>query len=240
VNHFPSNRIAVTAGATVLLLATAGCVVESGSTGTVEQASRSINLQGAKSAQVEIEMGAGELKVHGGGATLMDADFRYRSSDGKPEINYTVSGDRGLLTLHQRSHHSIGNNDKNTWDLRLNDDVPLDINVKMGAGEGQMNLGNVALRSLEVEMGAGELKLDLTGHPRNDIDVRVRGGVGEATLRLPRRARLEVEAHGGLGEINAHGLTKRGDLWVNEPSGDAPTMHVNVTGGIGGINLYCE
>jgi hypothetical protein len=240
VNPSKFTRIALMSGALLLLLGTAACVVESGSPGVIEQASQSVQLQGATSAQADIEMGAGELKVRGGGSTLVDADLRYRSTDGKPTISYTVSGSRGVLTLHQPSHHSMGNNDKNVWDLRFNEDVPLDLTVKMGAGEGTLNLGNVALRSLEVEMGAGELKLDLTGHPRSDIDVRVRGGVGEATLHLPRRARLEVEAHGGLGEINAHGFNKRGSLWVNEPGGDAKVIRVNVSGGIGGINLFCE
>jgi hypothetical protein len=117
----------------------------------------------------------------------------------------------------------------------------MDLSVKMGAGESRLNLGNVALHTLNIEIGAGQLNLDLTGHPRNDIDVRVSGGVGEATLRLPRRARLDVEAHGGIGQITARGLTKRGDRWVNEPEGEVDaTMHVNVSGGIGGINLICE
>jgi hypothetical protein len=102
-------------------------------------------------------------------------------------------------------------------------------------------LGNTALHSLDVEVGAGEMKVDLTGHPRGDMDVRVRGGVGEATLRLPRRARLDIEAHGGIGEISARGLTKRGDRWVNEPTGTVDaTIHVSVNGGIGQINLICE
>jgi hypothetical protein len=71
--------------------------------------------------------------------------------------------------------------------------------------------------------------------------VHVSGGVGQATLRLPKRARLDIEAHGGIGEISARGLEKRGDRWVNEPAGDADaTIHVNVNGGIGQINLICE
>lgn len=235
------KTIALLAAMIALALTGAGCYVDVHGTSNVEQASQSIDLKGAKSAQVEIEMGAGELIMRGGATSLMDADFRYRASDGRPAVRYDVSGSRGTLTLRQPSHHGIGNNNKNRWELRLNEDVPMDITVKLGAGEGRLDLGQVALHNLEVEMGAGELKLDLTGHPRNDMEVRVRGGVGEATLRLPRRARLDVEAHGGIGEITARGLVKRGDRWVNDPSGETDaTLHVNVSGGIGGINLICE
>ena len=233
--------IALAAATGALALLSPACYVSTEGSGPVERDSRSIDLKGAKSAQVQIEMGAGELVLRGGAAQLADADFQYRGRDRKPEVQYDVSGTRGTLTVRQPSHHSLGNNDKNRWELRLNEDIPLDIGVKMGAGEGRLDLGNTALHSLDVEIGAGEMKVDLTGHPHGDIDVRVHGGVGEATIRLPRRARIDAQAHGGLGGISAQGLEKRGDRWVNEPSGEADaTIHVSVNGGIGQINLICE
>lgn len=229
------------AGAAAVVLGGAGCMVVNEGPANVEHSAQTVDLKGAKSVQLRVEMGAGELQMRGGAAPLMDADFRYRDSDGKPEVSYDVAGTRGILTVKQPDRHTMGGHNKNVWELRLNEDVPMDVSVKMGAGEGRMNLGNVALHSLEVEMGAGQLNLDLTGHPRNDLDVRVSGGVGEATVKLPRRARLDVEAHGGIGEITAQGLTKRGDRWVNEPEGEVDaTMRVNVSGGIGGIHLICE
>ncbi len=241
MNQFKREKLALLVGITALALGSAGCIVVNDSPATTERTSQTVDLKGAKSVQANIEMGAGELKMRGGAATLLDADFQYTRSNRRPEISYQVNGTRGTLAVREPSHGHVGSHNKNVWDLRLNEDVPMDIGVKMGAGEGRLDLGTVALHSLDVEMGAGELKLDLTGHPRSNVDVRVRGGVGEATVKLPRRARLEVEAHGGLGEITAHGLTKRGNLWVNEPEGEADaTMHVSVSGGIGGINLICE
>lgn len=241
MNRTKFQIIASLAGTAALALWAPACYVSTEGSGMVERDSRTVDLKGAKSAQVQIEMGAGELILRGGAAQLMDADFRYRARDGKPEVQYDVSGARGTLTVRQPSHHTLGNNDKNRWEMRLNEDVPMDIRVKMGAGEGRLDLGNTALHSLDVEIGAGEMKVDLTGHPHGDIDVRVHGGVGEATVRLPRRARLDVEAHGGIGEISARGMTKRGDRWVNEPSGETDaTIHVSVNGGIGQINLICE
>ena len=241
MNRIQFRTAAWLAGAAALLLGTPACYVSSEGSGSIERFSRSVDLKGAKSVEMHIDMGAGDLTMRSGAAPLMDADFRYRSSDGKPEVQYDLNGTRGSLTVKQPSHHSIGNNDKNQWDLRLNDDVPLDVYVKMGAGEGRLELGNTALHSLDVEVGAGEMKVDLTGHPRGDIDVRMRGGVGEATIRLPKRARVDIEAHGGIGEISAQGLTKRGDRWVNEQAQTADaTIHVNVNGGIGQINLICE
>jgi len=237
MNHIRLTPVAATAA---LVLIATGCIVVNDSARNIEHASQTVDLKGAKTVHCNVEMGAGELQMQSGATTLLDADFRY-TGDAKPEVNYDVAGDRGNLVVRQPSHHHIGGNRKNQWTLRLNDDVPMDISVKVGAGEGRLNLGQLNLHSVNVDMGAGELKLDLTGHPRNSVEVSVHGGVGEANIHLPRRARIEVEAHGGLGEITAHGLNKRGDLWVNEPGGEsAPAMHVQVHGGIGSINLYCE
>jgi hypothetical protein len=243
ISHLKCKAGAPLAAIISLTALSTACVVVNDSPSTPEHESRSIELKGAQSVQVNVEIGAGELKMRGGATPLMDADFRYNRAEWKPEMKYDVSGGRGTLTVSQHGTHThtLGSNNKNDWELRLNEDVPMDVSVKMGAGESILDLGNVALRSLNVEMGVGELKLNLTGHPRNNVDVQINGGVGEATVRLPSRARLEVEAHGGIGSITTSGLTKRDDLWVNEPAGEAvATMHVNVNGGIGGIHLISE
>jgi len=241
VNRTKFGTFAVLAGIAGLVLIAPACYVSSENAGPLEHSSQTIDLKGAKSVEAHIDMGAGELIMRGGAAHLMDADYQYRQHDGKPEAQYDVSGTHGNLSLKQASHHSFGGNDKYQWDLRFGQDVPLDIGVKLGAGQGRLELGNTNLRSLDVEVGAGEMKVDLTGHPRGDINVRIRGGVGEATVRLPKRARVDIEAHGGIGEISAHGLTKQNDRWVNEPAGETDaTIHVNVHGGIGQINLICE
>jgi hypothetical protein len=52
--------------------------------------------------------------------------------------------------------------------LQFNDQKPLDLDVKCGAGESRLDLGDLALRRVNVEMGVGELKMDLRGAPKND------------------------------------------------------------------------
>ena len=78
----------------MLAMLSPACYVSTEGSGVVERDSRTVDLKGAKSVQVEIEMGAGELIMRGGAAQLVDADFRYRGRDGKPEVHYDVSGAR--------------------------------------------------------------------------------------------------------------------------------------------------
>jgi hypothetical protein len=200
-----------------------------------------IELQGAKSVAAKIDMGAGQLNVNSGSARLMDADFTYDEESGKPRVNYAVSGMSGVLDISQHEHGGVhfGRNE-NTWSVHFGD-VPLDLNVNMGAGQGDLNLHGIDLTRLRIEMGAGQINLDLTGERKQNFDVDVQGGVGEARIRLPHDVGVEIKADGGIGSIDTQGLRKEGGRWVNEAYGKSPvTIHMNVEGGIGEIRLIVE
>ena len=49
---------------------------------------------------------------------------------------------------------------------------------------------------------------------------------------------MRVRAEGGLGQINAEGFWREGQAYVNDAYGDSDvTLHVDVRGGVGHINL---
>jgi hypothetical protein len=227
----------ILAPAAASVLALSGCVAEIGPPGPTRTETRTIELDKSDLVRVELKMGAGELDVRGGASNLMDGEFTYNRPSSKPYVNYNASGFRGTLRVEEPSGTHTGNT-KYRWDLRLNDDKPLDLNVDFGAGEGRLDLGTLNLRSVNVHMGVGELRVDLRGTPKNDYNVDLRGGVGEVTVYLPRDVGIEAEAHGGIGGINARGLQKRDGRYTNEAYGHAKTtVRLDIKGGIGAINL---
>lgn len=227
----------LTAPVAVSLAALTGCTADWEPPGPTRTETRSIDLDKSELVRVELKMGAGELSIRSGSPKLMDAEFTYNRPSMKPEVRYDSSGFRGHLSIDEPSNvHHV--NSKNRWELRFNDDKPMDMIVHFGAGEGRMDVGELRLRSLEIHMGVGELRVDLRGMPKNDYDVTIHGGVGEATIYLPEQAGVVAEAHGGIGGINARGLQKRDGRYVNDAYGHAkPTVRLDVHGGIGAINL---
>lgn len=200
---------------------------------------QSVEARSAEMVRAEIRMPAGELKIQGGAQKLMEGEFTF-PSDWKPEVRYDETGFRGRLNVGlPGGKKGIPAGDlTNVWHLKLNDTVPIDLFVNLGAGEGELDLTGLSLRSLEVGMGAGELNLDLTGESKRNFEVKVRGGVGEANLRLPRSVGVIVDAKGGIGEIHTPGLKKEDNHYVNDAYGHSPiTIQVDVAGGIGEINL---
>ena len=229
---------ALLAAATVVIC---GCQINVEHGGPVEHATQSIDLDKSEMARVEIKMGAGELQVDGGSPKLMDADFAYNVPSWKPLVRYEPSGFRSELTIEEPHGVSMRSNITYKWNIRLNDQLPLDVVTHLGAGEARLDLGELNLRSVEVHMGVGELRLDLRGKPTRDYSVEVHGGVGHATIYLPSDVGVEAEAHGGIGHIDMRGLEKRDDRMDQPRARHAPvTIHLNVSGGVGEISVIAE
>ena len=147
----------------VMMAATAvfagACGTQRGGTqevGEMQRESQSIQAENAQSVRANLRMGAGELNLTGGADQLMEADFAYNVPDWKPKVNYDVSGDMGELTVRQGDGGGVrlGGDARNEWDIRLNDEVPTNLSVQIGAGESDLDLDDLTLSGLELEMGA--------------------------------------------------------------------------------------
>jgi hypothetical protein len=111
----------------------------------------------------------------------------------------------------------------------------------MGAGQSDMKLGELNVTNLNVSIGAGQMNLDLTGDRKNDLQAQIHGGVGSAKIRLPRGVGVRVHASGGIGSIDADGLKRDGDAYINDALGKSPaTITMTIEGGIGEIKLEEE
>jgi N-terminal domain of toast_rack, DUF2154 len=220
----------------VALLCLSGCIVEKA--GPVEHDYRTIERDSTESLHASLNMGAGNLRIGSGTEKLVRADFEYNVPAWKPELRYT----NGELTISQPSTHSAHFGDTHyQWDVRLNREVPLDLNINFGAGDAHLDLGSLALRRVQVDMGVGSIQMDLRGAPKHDYDVGIHGGVGECTVQLPSDVGVYAEASGGLGEIRASGLQHEGSHYFNDAYGKSKiTVRLNIQGGVGSIRLISD
>ena len=207
--------------------------------GALQTESQSVELGDAESVRVEIDFGAGDLEVTGGAEKLLEADFSYNVAKLKPEVEYTD----GTLVVRQPEVKGLPalrdlTDYRNEWDLRLNDEVPMDLSVDMGAGTSDLQLAGLSLTGLEVSLGAGESTVDLSGDWARDLDVTIDAGAGDITVRVPKEVGARVEVDAGLGSIKAPGLTQDGDVYTNAAYGVSDvTLQVNIKAGVGQINL---
>jgi hypothetical protein len=198
-----------------------------------------IERQGDESVLADITMGAGNVTINGGAAALLEAEFVYNVSDWRPKVEYEVDENQGRLIVQQPVTADIKlGNVRYEWALHFNDDVPLDLRVKLGAGENDLDLSGLTLTNLDAVIGTGNVTLDLTGDWQRGFEARIRGGVGQATLRLPRDVGVRVRVQAGLGQLTALGLKRADGAYVNGAYGASDvTLDIQVQGGVGSIDL---
>ncbi len=206
--------------------------------GPIESMPVNVDAPDAERANIELNMGAGQMRVEGGGHKLLEGTVEYNVPSMKPMLSSSYNGVHATVTLRQPSGTNAVGNFHYLWNLQLADKTLLDLLVNCGAGQANLDIGSVSLRRLEVNMGAGQVDLDLTGTPTRDYDVKISGGVGQAKVRLPQNVGIWANAHGGIGSIKIEGLEKRGDHWQNDLYDKAKVnVRVEVNGGIGEIRL---
>lgn len=247
----------------VLFLAT-GCG-DAARVGDLQTKSETIELGSAESVDVEVDIGAGELDVSGGSSELLEATFTYNVEELNPEAVYNNGK---VVVRHDDVKEGIAtffdlDNYRNEWDLRFNNDVPMDMSIDLGAGRTALSLGSLSLTGLDInagaggvsldlsgsrsltrldfKMGAGEIDLDLSGKWKDDLDASLQGGVGEMTLILPSEVGVRAVVNTGIGGVDTSGLNKDGNIYTNDAYGVSDvTLNIDIDGGVGQINLDVE
>mgnify|MGYP001396380493 CR=1 FL=1 len=222
-----------------LWLLLTGCNLSTTAVGEVQSETRTVNIDSASSASVQIEFGAGELHVDGGADNLMDGSFRYNVAEWQPQVDYSESEKRGkLLISHQGKSVPVGDTMINDWDLQFSNVVPLELSIHTGAGESQLNLAALDLTAVSIETGVGTTHINLNGDWQHDLHVAVTGGIGEITIDLPTEMGVRVNADTALVNVTMSGLTKEADGYVNDASQTAPyALTLDLEAGIGSVVL---
>lgn len=171
----------------------------------VEEAS--IPLQGAARATVRINHGAGQLRVGAGAAPgvllagrfsggvkqdsrlqgdLLDVDLSVPTQVyPRLAVPWLWTGPRGLLD----------------WELALNPEVPLALEVRTGASSTRLDLSELNVTDLRLDTGASSTEVTLpaaAGHTR----ASVRSGAASTVVRIPEGVAARIQTSAGLAEIN--------------------------------------
>ena len=113
----------------------------------------------AEEAQLDLSFGAGDLTISTGAENLVDGTALYNVRDLKPEI---VTND-GEIEIKQGKFENIPPFEgmKNEWDLKLGR-TPMDLTIAAGAYDGNLELGGLALKSLNIQDGASDVELSFS------------------------------------------------------------------------------
>lgn len=191
VSVWPAVLIAVGAG--ILLEA-----VPRRRRGGPRRTSVEVPLRGAAEARVELQHGAGRLRV---GATPDPAVLLRAAAAGDVERRERLRDGRLEVTLRQRWRGGWPSRwGPLDWSVDLTTAVPVALHVRGGAADSSIDLSEVRLTELVVETGASrtEIGLPRTGRCR----VWIKAGAANVLVRVPKGVAARITTSVGLAAID--------------------------------------
>lgn len=183
------------------------------------------STSGEKSLRVDVEYGAGRLDIGPGPrGTLYRTNVRYDANAFRPRVDYA----NNRLRVSVEGHEVKGKVKSNQLDLKLAPDVPLDIELKFGAAEANLELGGLRIRKGEISTGASKTTLRVS-RPNEETCERFALHVGAASFHAF-----------GLGNLNAKQLTVEGgvgEIILDFTGSWRSDMNTRVQMGLGSLTL---
>ncbi len=200
-------------------------------------------LDGATSGNISIIMGAGEITVDGGTRdhALMETTVFSKAPEWQPAFSSSLDNMTKTVRMTDKGHTGkawFAVHSPNSWEIRITDNVPVALDVNIGAGDCRLNLGAINLNNLNVHSGAGDTKIDLGRYRGGRFDATITSGIGDLTLKVPGTSNTRITAHQGVGDITGSGLTLNNGAYVT--AGYNPALPVNeiaVRQGVGSVRL---
>lgn len=159
-------------------------------------------LQGERSVQVRVEYGAGDLRLRPAEAGLLyRMRMRYDERQMRPLAEYDREAGRlrlGVEGIRRNQRVQRGGNAT----IELAPGVPTDLALEFGAGQANLELGGLSLRSLDLATGASETEVRFGAPNRVRAGtVKIAAGASRLRVRGLGNARAErIELEGGVGE----------------------------------------
>jgi hypothetical protein len=162
-----------------------------------------LGLEGAQRANVQIKYGAGELIIddRAGPDELINGSFA-----GGVEHQVRRGTDETILDLRMPGESipmawPVGTSGGLNWTVGLNPNIPLSLNLEVGASRNLLRLTNLQVKNLKLQTGASASEIDLPAHAGSTY-VEIHSGVAGVTVRVPEGVAARIRTRGGLAGID--------------------------------------
>jgi hypothetical protein len=234
----------------LLLVASVGLLFYTGfgSGGKLNTYDLNVPVAGAKTANVDINFGTGDLNVDGqpGNEDLATGSLEYYSDNGAPDVRFDRNPDgTGLTIKSNEGFHfglfNIGSTRAPRWDIHLNPDLPTNLKVDLGVGNTNLDLREIKLLGLTVDGGAGNASVTFPAVTQPTVST-IDGGVGNLTLHIPKGTEARITVDSGIGHVHVDSrfAKQRSDPDVYITAGYEATpdsLDLRVDAGVGNIEV---
>jgi len=195
--------------------------------------------QGADRAEVRIGSAAGELYVSGGASSSNVMDGQIQSRRGEiVRQSSDMDGNTLEISLEASGENLTAINGQGSiWDLKLNQEIPLDLAISTGVGESVLDLRRLTVTGLDLSTGVGNTTVRLPR--RGGYTGEISGGIGRIVVQVPDDLPVRLEINTGIGGQSVPGAFRQeGDVYFSPAYGQgADAVELEISGGIGSIQV---
>jgi hypothetical protein len=197
----------------------------------------SIPLEQATSAYIKLDHGAGRLTLRSGagpGEIIKGTFANGLSYKCKKEADRM---DVSLRTSQQSWAWWPG--ESLDWDIRLNADIPLSLNIDSGASASILDLSDLKVTNLDIDTGASSTELTLpasAGNTHVDIDT----GASSLKVNIPPGVAASIRVKTGIASVNISARFPKvdGGLYQSTDYGTAANrVDMTIDSGVGSIEV---
>jgi hypothetical protein len=194
---------------------------------------QTVPLGGATEAAVEVSFGGGELEIEAGsGEELLSGHFIYNIKEWAPDVAY----EEGILSVQQGGDEDdwgfptgAVTDIRNEWELRFAPEIPLEMDLKVGAGVGTLDFTGLKVAELDIDLGAGDFEVRF--EEPNTVSM------GRLTLDTGA-AKLDATGIGNAGPDHMTVQSGAGEILLDF-TGDWPgSADIDITAGVGAMTLW--
>jgi len=203
----------------------------------VEGEKVSIPLEGATSAYIKLDHGAGRLTMHSGAESSEIVNGTFGNG-----LSYKSRVEAGRMEVKLRtSQHAWAwwPGESLDWDIRLNHDIPLSLKIDSGASASTLDLSDLKVTELDINTGASSTVLTLpanSGNTHVDIDT----GASSLKVSIPSGVAARIRIKSGIAAVNVNSRFPRldGGLYQSTDYSTATNrVDMTIDAGVGSIEV---
>lgn len=150
-------------------------------------------VEGTSEIELNLLHHAGEFRL------ASHRDYNYLTASfqavSPPEIRTETSGETAIISISEQAMPLAIDRRLSRWNLTVPEQVPLAVALRTGATRAELNLSRLAVSDLNIKAGAGEVILHLGN---TDTNILVESGAGSIIIYVPDDTGVRLRASGGL------------------------------------------
>ena len=203
----------------------------------VEGEKVSIPLEGATSAHVKLDHGAGRLTLRSGAGSSEIINGTFGNG-----LSYKSHLEAGRLEVKLRTSQQFWAwwpGESLNWDIHLNRDIPLSLKIDTGASASTLDLSDLKVTDLDIDTGASSTELTLPANAGNthvDIDT----GASSLKVSIPIGVAASIRVKSGIASVNINSRFPHidGGLYQSIDFGTAANrVDMTIDAGVGSIEV---